>query len=120
MELKVIDKSIRLDQLTAEVRALPGLSEVQGLSACGPSADGTTVITVHVGDKALTADEEGLVREAVQKHAPDPSWGASKEEAGLAALLTGKEGSLTLEDIENGLRLLAALVLNQPASQGAI
>jgi hypothetical protein len=127
VELKVIDTTVRLDQLTAEVRALPGLSRVQGLSACGPSPEGETTILAHVEGEALTAEEERSVAEAVAKHVPDPQWGLSSEEVGLATLLDSKEGSLTLQDIESGLRMLASLVMGErpdattafPASQGS-
>ena len=106
MELKVSGKTVRLDQLTEEIRSLPGLSRIDGLSACGPSADGDLIITVHIG-AALTEDEERLVADAVARHVPDPQWGLSGEEKELAAILARGEGSLGLAVVERALRLIA-------------
>jgi len=121
VELKVSSKAIRLDQLTEEIRALPGLSRVQGLSACGPSRSGDFEVTVHVEGLALSADEERLVNGAVARHLPDPQWGVSEEEKELAAILSRSEGILSLADLEKALRLVArTLAQARPEVAGAI
>ena len=110
MELKVKDRQMRLDQLSDEIRALPGLSRLSGISACGPSEDGETVLTVHVEGKPLTADEEKAIAQAVAQHQPNAQWSASAEETKLRDLLGRPEGSLTVADVETDFRLLARLL----------
>lgn len=120
MELTISGKAVCLAQLSDEIRSLPGLSRVQGLSACGPSSTGETVITLHVEGPALSAEEERSVREAVARHVPDPQWGVPKEESELTALLNRSEGSLSLGDVEKALRALArAVERGQPGMAAA-
>ena len=107
MQFKTGGKTIRLDQLTDEIRALPSLAAVQGLSACGPSAAGDIEITVHTDGTALSAEDEQAVAGAIGRHLPDPQWGLSGEEKELAAILARSEGSLTVADLERALRLIA-------------
>ncbi len=120
MEIKISGKAIRLDQLTKEIRGLPGMAGLQGLSACGPSPEGEMTLTVHVDEKTLTPDVEQAVSEAVARHSPDPQWGMTKEELDLAALLASKEGSLGLQDIETAVRALAGLVTRGQAQATAL
>jgi hypothetical protein len=110
VELKTSEKAVRLDQLTEELRALPGLSDLQGLSARTVSATGETEITVHTAGRVLSDDEERAVREALSRHVPDPQWRASAEERELAAILSRSEGSLGVADLERALRVLALMV----------
>ena len=110
MELKIKDRQMRLDQLSDEIRALPGLSRLSGISACGPSQDGETVLTVHVEGKPLTAEEEKAIAQAVAHHQPNAQWSASAEETKLRDLLGRPEGSLTVADVETAVRLLARLL----------
>ena len=116
MEITVKSKDIRLDQLTAEIRALPEMADIAGLSACGPSPDGETTVTVHCDEKALTPDVEQAVSEAVARHSPDPQWGITKEEADLSALLARQQGGLSLLDLETAVRALTALVTGRQAA----
>jgi len=110
VELKVKDRQIRLDQLSDEIRALPGLSRLSGISACGPSEDGETVLTLHVEGKPLTAEEEQAITQAVAQHQPNAQWSASAEETKLRDLLGRPAGSLTVADVETAVRLLARLL----------
>ncbi|MGA2284999.1 MAG: hypothetical protein ABSG55_01850 [Dehalococcoidia bacterium] len=119
MEITVKGRDIRLDQLTAEIRALPGMADIAGLSACGPSPDGETTLTVHCDEKALTPEIEQAVSEAVARHSPDPQWGATKEETDLSAILARKPGSLGLPELETAVRALAALATGKQAEAAA-
>lgn len=119
MEIKVSGKDIRLDQLTEEIRAVPGMTGLAGLSACGPSPEGETTITIHCDEKALTPDVEQAVSEAVARHSPDPQWGATKEETDLSALLARKQGSWSLPDVEAAVRALAAVITGKQADPTA-
>ena len=92
MQLKSSDKEVRLDQLTEEIRALPGLSRLQGLSASIDQVAGEVEIRVHVEAPALTTEEERAIAEAVARHVPDPQWGVSEEEKELAAILSRGRG----------------------------
>ena len=107
MQFKTSGKAVRLDQLTDEIRALPGLAQIYGLSACGPSPAGDMQISVHVDDIALGVEEEHAVAETIARHVPDPQWGVSMEEKELAAILARSEGSLSLADLERAFRVLA-------------
>jgi hypothetical protein len=106
-------RALRLDQLTDEMRALPGLAGIRGLSASGPSPAGDIEITVHTGDVALSAEEERAVADAIARHVPDPQWGLSDERKELAAVLARSEGSLSVRDLEKALRLLARTLERQ-------
>lgn len=106
MQFKTGSKAVRLEQLTDEIRALPRLARIYGLSACGPSAAGDMEISVHVDDVALSVEEERAVAETIARHVPDPQWGVSTEEKELAAILARSEGSLSLADLERALRVL--------------
>ncbi|MGD0766372.1 MAG: hypothetical protein ABR978_08750 [Dehalococcoidia bacterium] len=110
MELRVKDRQIRIDQLSDEIRGLPGLSRLSGVSACGPSEDGEILLTLHVAGEPLTSEEEKAIAQAVAQHQPDAKWGASAEEMKLDDLLARSEGSLTLADLESAVRLLAGLL----------
>ena len=110
MQLKVVGREIRLDQLTEEVRALPGLSRLQGLSARLDEAAGEVEVTVHVGAMGLTTEEERAVEEAVARHVRDPQWGASQDDRELVAMLSRAEGSLSLGDVEKALRAMARIL----------
>ncbi|HUS82226.1 MAG TPA: hypothetical protein VM013_03080 [Dehalococcoidia bacterium] len=110
MQLKTNDKAVRLDQLTEELRALPGLSGLQGLSARVLSSTGEIEIAVHTEGLVLNADEERAVMEAVGRHVPDPQWRVSADERELATILSQSEGSLGLAEIEKALRALARMV----------
>ncbi len=114
MEITLKSKDIRLDQLTAEIQALPGMSDIAGLSACGPSPEGETTLTLHCDEKALTPELQKSVIDAVERHSPDPQWGASKEEAALAQLAATKQGAMGLPELETAVRALAALVVAKP------
>jgi len=103
-------RAVRLDQLTEEIRALPGLSALQGLSAFGPTSEGDIRITVHTGDAALGAEKERTVGEAIERHVPDAQWNASRETKELGTILARTEGSLSLADIERALRILSTTV----------
>jgi len=119
VEITVKGKDIRLDQLTEEIRALPGMADIEGLSACGPSPEGETTVTVHCDEKALTPDVEQAVSEAVARHSPDPQWGVTKEETDLSGLLARKPGSLGLPELETAVRALAALATRKQAEATA-
>ncbi|MGD0114893.1 MAG: hypothetical protein ABSC13_02670 [Dehalococcoidia bacterium] len=119
MEIKVSSKDIRLDQLTEEIRAIPGMAGLAGLSACGPSPEGETTLTIHCDEKALTLDVERAVSETVARHSPDPQWGVTKEETDLSALLARKQGSWSLSDVEAAVRALAAVITGKPADPTA-
>jgi hypothetical protein len=101
---------MRLDQLSDEIRALPGLSRLSGISACGPSEDGETVLTLHIEGNPLTVDEEKAIAQAVAQHQPNAQWSASPEETKLRDLLERPAGSLTVADVETAVRLLARLL----------
>jgi len=103
-------KAIRLDQLTDEIRVLPGLSGLQGLSAFSPTSEGVIEIAIHVGDAALSAEEERAIGEAIARHVPDTQWNASRESKELAAILARPEGALSPADIERALRILAMTI----------
>jgi hypothetical protein len=107
VQFKTGSKAVRLEQLTDEIRALPGLAGIHGLSACGPSPAGDMEISVHVDDIALSVEEERAVAETISRHVPDPQWGVSMEEKELAAILARGEGSLSLTDLERAFRVLA-------------
>jgi hypothetical protein len=107
VQFKTGSKAVRLEQLTDEIRALPGLAGIHGLSACGPSPAGDTEISVHVEDAALSAKDRQAISEAIARHVPDPLWGVSTEEKELAAILARSEGSLSLADLERAFRVLA-------------
>ena len=107
MQFKTGSKAVRLEQLTDEIRALPRLARICGLSACGPLPAGDTEISVHVDDVALSVEEERAVAETIARHVPDPQWGVSTEEKELAAILARSEGSLSLADLERAFRVLA-------------
>jgi hypothetical protein len=108
---------VRLDQLTEEIRALPGLSRLQGLSACGPSASGETEITVHLENGALSDDQNRAIEETLARHLPDPQWGATVDEKDLAAILSRAEDSLATADLEKALRALTRIVdLQRPSA----
>jgi len=107
VQFKTGSKAVRLEQLTDELRALPGLARICGLSACGPLPAGDTEISVHVDDVALSVEEERAVAETIARHVPDPQWGVSTEEKELAAILARSEGSLSLADLERAFRVLA-------------
>jgi hypothetical protein len=96
--------------LTEEIRALPGFSALQGLSAFGPTSEGIVEITVHTEGKALDDEQERAVAEAVERHVPDAQWNASQETKELDALLAKAEASLSLADIERALRILSTTV----------
>jgi hypothetical protein len=113
------DRRFRLDQLTEELRALPGLASIDGLSACGPSAGGESEITVHVGDLTLSADQQRAIIDAIACHVSDPRWGVSAEKNELTAILARGEGSLSLLDVERALRLLARTVEQQSPGAAA-
>jgi hypothetical protein len=110
VELKTSQKGVRLDQLTEELRALPGMSDLQGLSARTLSATGETEITVHTAGRVLSDNEERAVREALSRHVPDPQWHASADERELATILSRSEGSLDVADLERAVRALARVV----------
>jgi len=110
VQLKTNDKAVRLDQLTEELRALPGLSGLQGLSARALSSTGETEITVHTEGPVLSVDEERAVREAVGRHVPDPQWRVSADERELATILSQSEGSLGVAEIEKAIRALARML----------
>jgi len=110
VELTLKNKQIRLDQLSDEVRSLPGLSRLSGISARGPAEDGEIVLTIHVEGKPLTNDEEEAIAAVVAQHQPDAQWGLSAEETKLIDLLGRPEGSLTVADLETAVRLLARLL----------
>jgi len=114
VQFKTSGKAVRLDQLTDEIRTLPGLSRTYGLSACGPSAAGDMEISVHVDDIALSVEEERAVAETIARHVPDPQWGVSTEEKELAAILARSEGSLSLADLERALRVLGRTLARTP------
>lgn len=115
MEIKVSGKDIRLDQLTDEIRALPGMTGLAGLSACGPSPEGETTITIHCDEKALTPGVEQAVSDAVARHSADPQWGVTKDETDLSVLLARKQGSWSPPDLEAAVRALATLVTGERA-----
>lgn len=104
------DRAIRLDQLTDEIRSLPGLSGLQGLSAFKPTSEGVTEITIHAGDAAPSAEDERAIGEAIARHVPDTQWNASRESKELAAILARPEGALSPADIERALRILATTI----------
>jgi hypothetical protein len=118
MVFKTRIKALRLDQLTGEIRALPGLAAIHGMSASGPSPAGEFEITVHAGDAPLAADQERAIADAIARHAPDPQWGQSAESKELAAILARGEGSLRIGDLETAVRLLAR-VLERQSPDGA-
>jgi hypothetical protein len=105
VKLKV-NKSIRLEQLSEEIRGLPGLSRLSGISACGPLEDGETLLTLHVEGPSLTVDEQRAVAQALEDHLPDEQWGLSADQKAIRSLLQRPAGSLTLPDVEELLRLL--------------
>jgi len=119
VEITVKGRDIRLDQLTAEIRALPGMADIAGLSACGPSPDGEIILSVHCDEKALTPENDQAVGDTVARHSPDPQWGVTKEETDLSALLARKPGSLSLQDMETAVRALAALATGKQAGAAA-
>lgn len=113
MAFKKSAKALRLDQLTDEIRALPGLAAINGLSACGPSPAGDIEITVHTGDAPLSAEDERAIADAVARHVPDPQWGLSNDKKELLPILSCAEGNLGLSDLEKAVRLLARTVDQQ-------
>jgi hypothetical protein len=88
-------KELRLDQLDAEVRALPGLPPLAGLSARGP----------------LDA-----IAEVVAAHRPDPEWALSDDRRVLRQLLAQPAADLTLLDLAQGVQALARLLEREAMS----
>jgi hypothetical protein len=101
-------KELRLDQLDAEVRALPGLPPLAGLSARGPlDASGDTVLTLHLDDTLLTADQRRAIAEVIAAHIPDPDWALSDDRRTLRQLLARPTADLSLLDVARGFQALA-------------
>jgi hypothetical protein len=110
-------KELRLDQLDAEVRALPGLPPLAGLSARGPlDASGDTVLTLHLDDALLTADQRRAIAEVVAAHIPDPEWALSDDRRVLRQLLAQPAADLTLLDLAQGVQALARLLEREAMS----
>jgi len=104
-------KELRLDQLDAELRALPGLPPLAGLSARGPlDASGDTLLTLHLDDALLTADERRAIVQVVAAHIPDPEWALSDDRRVLRQLLARPTTELTLPEVAGGLQALARIL----------
>ncbi len=104
-------KELRLDQLDAEIRALPGLPALAGLSAQGPlDASGDTLLTLHLDEPLLTADQRRAIAEVVAAHVPDPDWSLSDERRALRRLLARPAADLTLPEVAQGLQDLARVL----------
>lgn len=104
-------KELRLEQLDAEVRTLPGLPPLAGLSARGPlDASGDTLLTLHLDDALLTADQRRAITELVAAHVPDPDWALSDDRRALRQLLARPTTDLTLLEVAGGLQALARIL----------
>jgi hypothetical protein len=104
MEIRV-EKPLQLEQLTDEIRKAIGAARIHGVSARS-LGDDASLLTVHATDAALTALEQTAVRQVVDAHVPDESWGLSADQKTLTALLDRPAGSLSTADIEAALRLI--------------
>ena len=104
-------KELRLDQLDAELRALPGLPLLAGLSARGSlDVSGDTLLTLHLDDALLTADQRRAIAEVVAAHIPDPDWALSDDRRALRQLLARPTTDLNLPEVAGGLQALARIL----------